>query len=75
MDVLIMFVAKSKIKRINLTVCARTNEYGANRGPVSLRLHLYTVATDDPSPPSLALGFQLFGFIGGFGISSVIVPL
>lgn len=67
MDVLIMFVAKSKIKRINVTVCARTNEYGANRGPVSLRLHLYAVATDDASPP--------FTGSGGFGISSVIVPL
>lgn len=57
-----MFVAKSKMKRINVTVCARTNGYGANRGPVSLRLHLYAVATD-ASRPSLAL----FGFIGGFG--------
>lgn len=68
-----MFVAKSKMKRINATVCARTNECGANHGPVSLRLHLCSAAkqpavvkgTDD------ATRFQLFGF----WILSVILPL
>lgn len=41
---LILFLAKTEMKRINVTVCARTNEYGANHGPISLRLQLYTVA-------------------------------
>lgn len=41
---LFLFLAKSQMKRINVTVCARTDEYGANHGPISFSLQLYTVA-------------------------------
>lgn len=32
---LILFLAKSQMKRINVTVCARTNEYGSNHAPLA----------------------------------------
>lgn len=41
---LILFLAKSQMKRINVTVCARTDEYGDNHGPISFSLHLNKVA-------------------------------
>lgn len=42
---LILFLAKSEMKRINVTVCARTNEYGANHGPIRSCLQLHSGKT------------------------------
>lgn len=40
MDMLILFLAKNEMKGIDATVCARTNEYGANHGSISSCLQL-----------------------------------